>query len=261
MLPSKLSARLPARLRSVIGGVFAATFWCAVWQLLSMAVHQELLLPSPAAVACALGRLFATRLFWESAGASLLRVAAGFAAAVILGSLLAVLTARFRFASLLLSPVLRIVRAAPVASFILLAFVWLRTDILPGFIAFLMVVPVVWGNVEKGIRETDRGLLEMTAVYRLGAVRTLLLVRIPSVMPYFMAACTTGLGFAWKSGIAAEVIAYPALSIGRQLNNAKIYLETPELFAWTATVVLLSILLEKLLVAAASRFGGRSNAV
>ena len=120
-MPPNLSARLPARLRAVIGGVFAAAFWVAVWQLLSIAVHQELLLPSPAAVVRALGRLLVTRLFWESAGASLLRVAAGFAAAVALGSLLAVLTVRFRLAALLLSPLLRVVRAAPVASFILLA--------------------------------------------------------------------------------------------------------------------------------------------
>ena len=79
-------------------------------------------------------------------------------------------------------------------------------------------------------------------------------------MPYFLAACTTGLGFAWKSGIAAEVICRPGLSIGRQLQDAKIYLETPEVFAWTATVVVLSILLEKGLLRLAKRLGRRYNA-
>lgn len=58
-------------------------------------------------------------------------------------------------------------RAAPVASFIILALVWIRSSQLPAFIAFLMVVPVVWGNVEKGLREIDGGLLEMAQVYRL----------------------------------------------------------------------------------------------
>lgn len=87
-----------------------------------------------------------------------------------------------------------------------------------------MVVPVVWANVERGIRETDERLLEMAAVFRMSWWKTLLRVRIPSVMPYFLTACTTGLGFAWKSGIAAEVICRPAASIGRQLQDAKTYL-------------------------------------
>ena len=69
-----------------------------------------------------------------------------------------------------------------------------------------MVVPVVWANVEKGIRATDPALLEMARVYRFGRLKTLLRVQLPSVMPYFLAACTTGLGFAWKSGIADEVL-------------------------------------------------------
>ena len=61
-------------------------------------------------------------------------------------------------------------------------------------------------------------------------------------------ACTTGLGFAWKSGIAAEVICSPDRAIGTELRDAKAYLETPEVFAWTVTVVLLSVLLERLLL-------------
>ena len=161
----------------------------------------------------------------------------------------------------LLAPLLHIVRAAPVASFIILALVWFRTDVLPVFIAFLMVMPVVWANVEKGIHGIDPTLLEMAEVYRFGRLKTLLRIRLPSVMPYFLAACTTGLGSAWKSGIAAEVICRPALSIGRQLQDAKIYLETPEVFAWTATVVTLSILLEKGLLQLAKRLGRRYNAV
>ena len=122
-----------------------------------------------------------------------------------------------------------------------------------------MVVPVIWGNVEKGIRETDRRLLEMATVFRMGRWRTLLHVHIPAVMPYFLTACTTGLGFAWKSGIAAEVICRPDDSLGRLLQTAKMHLETAEVFAYTAVAVVLSMLLERLLLAAARRFGRRYN--
>ena len=127
--------------------LLAAAFWLLVWQGISLLVAQELLVPAPLQVARTLGQLAGDARFWQAAGGSLLRVAVGFAAALAAGSLLAVLTVRFRAADVLLSPLLKIVRAAPVASFIILALVWIRTNTLPAFIAFLMVVPVVWGNV------------------------------------------------------------------------------------------------------------------
>lgn len=247
-------------IRGLLAGLLSAAFWLAVWQFISMIVAQELLVPAPLVVLKALTRLAGTTEFWQSAGVSLIRIVSGFIGGIIFGSISAVMTTRFRLADMLISPMLRIIRATPVASFIILALVWIKTGRLPAFISFLMVVPVVWSNVEKGIRQTDIKLLEMAKVFRLGRLKTLVSIRIPSVMPYFMAACTTGMGLAWKSGIAAEVISRPDLSIGKQLQNAKIYLETPEVFALTITVVLLSIMLEKILIVTASRFGRRFNA-
>lgn len=258
---NKKRDRTAPPLRRIAVGAGVTLFWLLVWEGVALLVGQELLIPTPLTVLKTLWRLIGTPLFWKAAGFSLLRVAGGFLAAVVAGCAAAVLTSRFSIARALLAPLLHIVRAAPVASFIILALVWFRTDVLPVFIAFLMVMPVVWANVEKGIHGIDPTLLEMAEVYRFGRLKTLLRIRLPSVMPYFLAACTTGLGFAWKSGIAAEVICRPVLSIGRQLQDAKIYLETPEVFAWTATVVTLSILLEKGLLQLAKRLGRRYNAV
>ncbi len=230
-------------------------FWLAVWELLARLLGQEILLPTVPTVVAALWRLCQTGEFWLTVGLSLTRVVGGYAAAVVVGVLLAVLTSRLALLNTLLRPLLHIVRAAPVASFIILAYFWVRLEFLSGFIAFLMVVPMVWANVSEGIRQTDRRLLEMAQVYRLGANSTLHNVWWPSVRPYFLAACTTGLGFAWKSGIAAEVICGPAFAIGSQLGDAKAYLEMPDVFAWTVVVVLLSVVLERLLVRLVHRQG------
>ena len=56
---------------------------------------------------------------------------------------------------------------------------------------------------------------------------------------------TIGLGLCWKSGIAAEVIGIPDGSIGESLYNAKIFLNTPDLFAWTLVIVIVSLAFEK----------------
>ncbi len=241
------------RVNRLLVGAAVTVFWVTVWAMLSGNIGEEILLPSPIKVMQTLWAMWCSSTFWNSVAMSLLRILCGFIAAVIAGTLLAILTTRFRALHALLSPLLSIVRAAPVASFIILAYVWIRVQILPAFIAFLMVLPLVWANVSEGIGNTDKKLIETAYVFRLGRWKTFRLVHLPSIRPYFTVACTTGLGFAWKSGIAAEVICTPANSIGKQLYSAKAYLETPEVFAWTVTVVLLSVVLEQVLLQAVKR--------
>ncbi|MBR5524438.1 MAG: ABC transporter permease subunit [Clostridia bacterium] len=238
-MSSKLR-RLP-----VIGAV--GLFWLGVWALCSYLIGQELLLPTPWLTVTTLVRMMGQTDFWVAVGMSLLRVLGGFTAAVAVGVLLAVLTTRFSLVHAVLAPILHIVRAAPVASFIILAYVWLRAGLLPAFIAFLMVVPLVWENVRQGILQTDQKLLEMGQVFRMSRSTRLCRIWIPSVKPYFESAMTTGFGFAWKSGIAAEVICWPDRSIGQNMHAAKAYLETAEVIAWTVVVVVLSVVLERLL--------------
>ena len=147
-----------------------------------------------------------------------------------------------------LSPLSRIIRSTPVASFIMLLFLFLTKERIPTVTSFLMVMPVVWSNVYEGITGTDVKLLEMAKVFRLSFPDTLRHIYIPAIMPFFMAAAKAGMGLAWKAGIAAEVLASPSLGIGTELYNAKIYLETADLFAWTAVIIAISVALERLFI-------------
>lgn len=230
-----------------------ALFWVAVWELLARAVNQVLLIPAPLPVLQVLIRLIGTAFFWRAVGMTLLRILIGFSGGVIAGVVLAVCTFHVPIMAYLLRPMRRGIRAIPVASFIILALIWLPSTILPAFIAFLIVLPLVWSAVEQGLTEVDVRLLDMAAVFQLGWKKTLWQIRLPSVMPYFRTACVNAMGLAWKSGIAAEVICRPRDSIGRFLQEARLYLETPEVFAWTVVVILLSLLLERLLTVAVKR--------
>ncbi len=232
--------------KRLLFSLIACLFWLGVWELASLAVGKELLLPSPRRTAVRLYTLAGTSSFWISAGTSLLRIAVGFLSGVAAGTLFAVLTAASRFLDSLLSPLGTVVRATPVASFILLALVWIQASNVPSFISFLMVTPIVWSALKTAILNTDRQLLEAAKVYRLGRLKTVRAVFLPSVLPTYTASLLTSLGLAWKSGIAAEVLCHPRQSIGIELYESKIYLETADLFAWTATVVLLSVGMEAL---------------
>ena len=237
-------------------GLLVLAFWLGVWAFTSWRVGLTLLLPGPGAVLRALFALGKTGLFWHKVGLSLLRVFSGFVCGTLAGVLLAVLTSASSLARALLAPAIRVVRATPVASFILLAVLWLRSGVLPGFIAGLMVLPVVWNAVAEGIAATDRQLLELAKSYRFGPWKTLRLIYVPSLSPYLRAAVATSLGLAWKSGVAAEVLSSPRLAIGRSLADAKLYLQTPDLFAWTLTVIVLSLVMERGLAWALKRLPG-----
>ena len=245
-------------LKKLLRNAGAVLFWIALWQLAAVLVGQELILPGPWAVAKRLFVLAGTGDFWLTAGISLGRILAGFLCGVLLGTLTAVLTCFFAPADAILSPVIRVVRATPVASFIILAFLWIGKTQVPGFISMLMVLPVVCENTAAGIRGTDPLLLEMAKSYRFGFRKTVGKVYVPSVAPAWRAGAVTALGLAWKSGVAAEALCLPRLSLGTEIYYSKIYLETADLFAWTAVVILLSWTLEKGFVALIRRKGGKA---
>jgi len=233
-------------LKTLIKYAIPPAFWLGVWQLAAMAVGRDLLLPSPQSVFRVLLGLAGTSAFWLAAASTLGRILAGLALGCALGTALAVLTYRFRWAALLLSPAIRVVRATPVVCFILLVYLWVTRARIPGAIATLMVLPVIWGSVEEGLRSVDGQLLELARAYRFPPLKTARLIYLPSLRPFFSAGLLTATGLAWKSGVAAEVICPPKLAVGTAITAAKTAMETPELFAWTLVIITLSLALERL---------------
>ncbi len=231
---------LPLWLKKALG----ALFWIALWWIISLIINKELLVPTPAQAAAALWALWQTPEFWGAAALSMLRILCGFALAAVLGTLGGILSDRCKPFDWLFSPLLHLIRSVPVASFIILALVWIKTPRLPVFIAFLMVLPLFWSNIRTGMEHTDQGLLEMGKVLGLSRSKIWRTIRLPALKPYFRSACITGLGFAWKSGVAAEVICRPDLSLGDLLQGAKLQLETPAVFALTIVIAILSLGLE-----------------
>ena len=242
---------------SLAKAVLALSFWFAVWAMVSFRIDSELLFPSPFSVGKTLIVLLQTKEFWLTMLLSLLRVLWGILASLLIGSMLAYLTTQIKLLHILISPALSAIKSTPVASFIILALLWLERDILPVLITALIVVPIVWANVSEGIRGVDPELKEVAFIYRFSLQTKFHRLYLPSVAPYFMAACKSSLGMAWKAGIAAEILATPKHSIGTELYFSKTYLETPTLFAWTLVVILLSIMIEKLFVFGLERLGRR----
>ena len=110
-----------------------------------------------------------------------------------------------------------------------------------------MVLPIVWSHTSSGIAAIDTKLVEMARVYSKTDREILFKVKLPLVSPFLRTGCITALSIAWKSGVAAEVISSPTGSLGALLNGAKTNINYPQVFAVTLTVVLLSVVFEKIL--------------
>lgn len=226
--------------------ILGAAVWIIIWQLVSMWLKQEILLVSPVSVIKRLTELIMMEEFWKSVAFSFGRIILGFFLALILGTILAALSCGFFVVEMLMEPLITVVKATPVASFIILCLIWIPSRNLSVFISFLMVFPVVYTNILEGIRQTDKQLLEMADSFGAGLMKKVEFVYLSQVQPYIVTACKLGLGLCWKAGIAAEVIGIPTGSIGEKLYKAKVYLETPDLFAWTIVIIIVSVGFEKL---------------
>ena len=222
-------------------------FWLGVWQLAAFVVGKELLLPGPVTVGRSLLALARTADFYLSAGATMGRVFLGLLWGGLAGAALAFLTHFSPWADAVVSPAVRVARATPVVSFILLVYLWVARAAIPWVIAGLMVLPVMWGSLTAGLEHMDEKLLELGRAYRFSRLKQLRLIYLPALRSHFSAGLLTAFGLAWKSGVAAEVLCPPDRAVGSRLQQAKLGLETSDLFAWTLTVVALSLALEGLL--------------
>ena len=226
--------------------LIAVVFTLILWQIASMVLDKEILLVSPIKVIIQLSELIFLKDFWKAVIFSLSHIILGYSIALLVGTLMAMAASRFYWVEVLLWPIMTVIKSTPVASFIILCLIWLSSKSLPIFISFLMVLPVIYTSMYQGIKSTDKKLLEMADIFNLSFLKRVKYIYLPELKPYILSSCSVSLGLCWKAGIAAEVIGIPEGSIGEMLYQAKLYLNSKELFAWTAVIILLSIAFEKL---------------
>lgn len=232
------------RNKKLVSNIFIFLFWIGVWQVVHKIVGRDIYVPSPFSVFLTLKELIVLPVFWRSIAYSIYRVLVGLFLSLILGLVVGIISALNEYVYRLINPLMTAIKSTPVLSFIIIALIWFKSSNVPIFICFLMCFPIIWTNVVAGVRHVDTKLLQMAKVYRVRKAVVIRKIYFPSITPYLSAACIASLGLGWKVSVAAEVLSHPRNAIGTHLYSAKVYLDSSELFAWTAVVILLSILFE-----------------
>ena len=232
-----------------IYAILGPVFWVLVWQLAASLANRRLMFPIPLPLATV--KVFLADLgnaeFLTAIGNSLIHILTGYLAAAVIGIAGGMLSGRSALFCALSDPMLHVIRAVPVAAFIFIAWLWVPSALLPSVISALMVVPVIWSHAAAGMEAADEKYAEMAQVFGMSNRDINLRIRFPLLEPHLRNGAITGLGIAWKAGVAAEVICNPTGSMGALLQQAKAAIDYEEVFAVVLAVVLLSVILERIL--------------
>ena len=219
-------------------------FWIIIWELGSLFINNDILLPSPLEVLQVLGQLVQKSYFWLSVLSSVGRVLMGLALSIGIRIALGIIAGINKYVEELLNPLLITIKSTPIMSIIILALVWFKSTNVAIFTAILICFPIIYTNVVQGIKAVDIQLLQMAEIYKVKSKYIIKDIYIPSIKHYIISGILMCLGLGWKVSVTSEVLATPKFSIGLNLLSAKATLETAELFAWTVVVVLLSFAFE-----------------
>ena len=220
-------------------------FWLAAWSIASHIIGNDIFLPSPVDVIKRFFGLILTYDFYITVSMTVGRILAGFFLALFTGIVLAVISGVFKPFMVLFAPFMTALKSVPVESFVILALLWFNSEYLSSFIAFIMVLPIIYLNVLNGIDACDKKITDMAKVFKIPVLTRVSHIYLPFVTGYLKTGCSVALGLCWKAGIAAELIGVPDGTIGERLYFSKIYFDMSDLFAWTVAIIFISLVFEK----------------
>lgn len=229
-------------------GALAIIAWLVIWQLITVALDNPWLLSGPIETAQTWGQLVLTMGFWQAVAASIARIAIGYGIAFVAGCVLGYLAAKLPGLRTFLKPAILVVKSAPVVCVIALLLVAAGSHVTTAIVVGLVVFPQFYHAVMESVLARDSEVDKILDVFGVPGTRRALCVELVAFGTSIRAATATAVGLAWKSGVAAELIGLPGISIGEGVYLAKISLDSASIIAWTATVIVLSWLSEKLLI-------------
>jgi sulfonate transport system permease protein len=211
----------------IAGTSLPLAFLLAVEALVRLQILPGNLVPAPSAIAQAFWQLGGDHLLRHIA-ASTLRVAAGFGCGALLAIIVGAAMGLSRRIDALLDPSFQALRSIPSLAWVPVLLLWMGIDEAPKvtLVAIGAFFPVHLAVV-AGIRNVDRKLVELGAIYRLKPWRLFVRILLPAALPQIFTGLRTGLSLAWMFVVAAELIAATRglgylLSDGRETSRPDI---------------------------------------
>lgn len=242
------------RISSILYPVISFVGVIVVWHLVVRAgIFQELVMPTPWAVAKAFYRFFMEGEFFVHLWASFSRIITGFSIGACLGVVIGILVGHFPLLERLFDPLIQALRPIPIAAWLPLAIVWFGIGDKPGI--FLIVIGAffpVFINTVHGVKFTQAILIR--AAHMLGATpwRLLIYVILPAALPNILTGIRIGLGLAWVCVVISELLGVTA-GLGFVIWDAQVYLRTDKVIVGMVVIGAMGTLSDRILLYLSSK--------
>lgn len=227
--------------------IITIIFIVILWYVVAAVVDNKLIFPTPYETAVEMVGVFKTSAFYRALLGSLVRTVLSFLIAFVLAVGLALLSNAFSVFERLFYPVVVIVRATPTMSVIFLCLIWFSSKISPMLVAIAVIFPTMYSSVLTAIKSCDKSLIEMSQIYKVPLFTRITRLYLPFVSDKVFSDALSAISLNVKLIVAAEALAQTKISLGVEMQIAKLNLETATLFAYTVAAVALSFLLELVL--------------
>ena len=228
---------------------FAASAFLALvvlWGAAYAIVGNPLLVPSLKETFSAMALILKEKEFYAAFLQTVSRVLISFAYSFFPALALAV-------TAYLISPVRKIaavfisaLRSLPTMAVLLMILVWTSPKKAPVVVAFIALFPLLYTGVLTALFSVDERYKSVCEVYRVPVKKQIFCMYMPQILPPVLRESAGALSFSVKLVVSAEIMANTFKSLGGLMQDSKIYLDMPRLFALTLLTVIAGLILETL---------------
>jgi NitT/TauT family transport system permease protein len=230
-------------LRSLVGIIV----FILLWQLLAVILDKSIIVPTPGETFGLFFRLLLSPATLLAGLQTAWKVLMALGLVLLLGLPLGLIIGLFEPLYDMSRPIIMVIQAVPVISWLsLVLFTWGRNWQGPVLIAFLSILPIAILTTVSGVRNLDKKLLEMARLYQVPARKIMHDIYFGSLLPFIIAIIDVSLGQAWKVILVAEYLCGDS-GLGLKIFDARSFVDTPSVYAYTLLAVLLGIITERLI--------------
>lgn len=211
-----------------------------VWIIVSKLVDNGIIFPTIKSTMISLWNIVSNPDFLYILGYSLYRSLTGFIISLVFAITVGIISTVSKLVYNIMVPIMDFLRTVPIIAIIILFLIWLSNDFTPIFVGFVMVFPILYESVLKGILNIDSNIIEMTKIYKVDKITLIKDIYIPSIFINLRLILSSAIGINLKMVIAGEVLSQPKFAIGSSLYLEKMYLNTSGVFAWIIIIIFVS---------------------
>jgi len=221
------------------------SLYFALWQIIAMVVNQAVILPSFSDVFMRLIQHLSQSTLYINLFYTLSRVILGTLIAFVFSLSFAIFSYDFKWIKQALNPLILISKTIPNITYILLVLIWFSRELSVLFVTILILFPVLYNQISISLVEINPELLELLKLYPETYYYRLIKVILPLIKGSLYEGIKGALSLGFKVGVMAEILGQVQPGLGYLMHIARMNFETVDLFAYTAIMIIVVILIEK----------------